>query len=308
MVTINVQDVALECVKLASTDGVNYAPMVDVVAGETVFFRVTVTNTGEGRFFRVTLTDVIPASVFENYVTLDPGLCSFAGNTLTCVFGPLLSGATQELNFTADVRSDAAGTVDNVVSLVGEAGTMQNPGITAETTCAATIRVLTPSITCQKEISKDGINFYPSLDVVQGEHVYFLVTVINDGDIELTNVTLEDTLPVGYLNVATGEAGCGVVGSTVSCDLGTIAPTDQKAVLYEADVSVTAMGDLVNTAHITADTGGDPITTSCSATARTGPLEIPTLTEFGFICMTLLLGAFLILHQRRRRSCRSEPS
>jgi len=300
-VPIVVLEPAVECVKLASTDGVAYAPDIDAVPGQTVFFRITVTNTGEARLFRITLTDVIPTAFFENFVVLDPGVCSLEGNVLTCVFGPLApAGGSIDIHFAADVRSDAAGETENVASILAESGAVANPGVTVGTSCPAIVRVVQPSVTCAKQVSRDGVNFFVFLFVMPGEHLYFRVTVSNDGAAGLTNVSLQDLLPVGYVNVSTIEPTCAAAGQAVTCDLGALAPGEQRVIFYEADVAPDASGELVNTAVITAQTGGDPLQTSCSARASATVLEIPTLTEFGLVCLVLLLGASLILHRRRR--------
>jgi len=303
--SVDVLEVDLVCVKEVSTDGASFGPAVQAVPGQDVFFRVTLTNSGEGSFFQVTLTDLIDPAFFENPVTLDPGICSLNGNTLECTFGPLDSGDSEVIDFQATVRSGASGTVQNTASVEGTSGTTPNPGIAVQTQCTADIEVLVPGIECVKEISKDGVNFFPQIDVLPGDHVFFRVTASNTGDVDLLNVMVEDPVPGAYVNVSTADPNCAVVAGELSCDLGTLAPAAQAIVLYEADVSPAAAGPIINTATVSADTGdpanpGNPVQSSCSATAEAGPLEIPTLTEIGFLVMALLLGATLILHQRCR--------
>ena len=295
----------IECQKLVSADGVNFFPAIQMVPGQTVYFRIVVTNTGEGRYYGVTVTDVLNPQFFESPVTLDPGICAFNGLTLECGFGPLKAGETQELNFQAMVKSTASGSVTNLVDIVGLSGTVPNPGLTVASQCTAQVQMATPGIDCDKQISKDGVNFSSSINVQPGDHVFFRVTVTNTGTTDLRNVTVEDPIPAGYVNVTTSTAGCAFAGGTLSCTLGDFAPAQQVVVQYEADVAGNAAGPLINTATIAAETGtdanpGDPVGTSCSATADAGPLEIPTLSEIGMLILALLLGATLILHQNRR--------
>jgi uncharacterized repeat protein (TIGR01451 family) len=305
-VPFDVLNVDFTCTKQVSLNGTTYADTVEAVPGQKVWFRVKVDNIGDVQV-RITLSDLLP-SVFEGLATAEP-VCNTAGNAIECEFD-LAAGASRTVVYTADVRTDAtAGTYVNRVDLTGDpGGPPTNPGtpITKEDECQAAVVVLEPEIICDKGVSTNGISYSPQLQTLPEDHIFFRVRIENTGQADLRNVHLSDVLPADcYENVVVVTPNCTLTGNAIECDLGDLpVGAEPIEVYYEADLKEVPAEFCPNTAIITADTGtstnpGEPVDTECSALVLTIFLEIPTLTEIGFLVLVLLLGATILLYRRR---------
>ncbi|MGQ0701048.1 MAG: LamG-like jellyroll fold domain-containing protein [Panacagrimonas sp.] len=85
--------------------------------GTTITWTITVSNAGPGDSTGYTVVDEVPESI-TNVQTSTPG-CSVAGNTVTCLGGPLADGEMDTITITGKTPTDAAQTVGNSVSLTG---------------------------------------------------------------------------------------------------------------------------------------------------------------------------------------------
>ncbi len=145
----NVRTCGLVCLKEVSLDGVNYSGSVTAMDTDTVFYRLTVTNTavppGGCTFDQVDLVDVIPSEL--TFLGLDvgpvlPDTCSHdvPSNTITCAFLNLGPGESRVIEYSATV--DASGnnvTATNTAIVTGTSGTPANPGTTYQDTCEADV-------------------------------------------------------------------------------------------------------------------------------------------------------------------------
>lgn len=292
------------CDKDVSYDGVAWTDNLDVITGMEVFFRVQVTNTGDAPLFMVTVEDTLPAG-FGSIQIVSGASCGVAGQMVSCSnVGPLDPAQTATVIYKAVVTA-ASGTLTNTAMCVGTSGTAGNPGEEIETQCDASVDLLEPCVVCVKEVSLDGVTYGGDTNADPGDHVWFRVTVTNCGTAPLENVTLVDDLPAGLINASTADANCGVAGNTITCNLASLAAGASQEFFFEADIAPNAAGTLVNTMVITATptvngNAGSDVTTDCSVTLDVGPLEIPTLSEWGMILLCSLLALSLILHHRFR--------
>jgi uncharacterized repeat protein (TIGR01451 family) len=146
--TVNPRPCGLECVKLSSANGVTYSPSIDAEPGDTIFFRITVTNTapaGGCTFASVTLTDALPASVaFKQFESIPAGdACNFNAGTKTvsCTIADLSPGESHAIVFSVIIANNASGTITNTAQVSGTSGTPGNPGRTYTHNCSTTVRV-----------------------------------------------------------------------------------------------------------------------------------------------------------------------
>ena len=142
-----------------------------------------------------------------------------------------------------------------------------------------------------KTVSKDGINFGESVNLVPGETATFRLTIANTGDVALTNATIRDTLPSG-LTLVPGSVGLSANESTTidplsdnilgaGYNLGTIGTGNTIYITYQA----TAGSDfdckgteLFNNAVLTYDSdkaSGDSKEDSASVTVKRADCEEP---------------------------------
>ncbi len=269
--TLPLQGVNVTCDKNASLDGITYSDSIFALPGDTVFFEVIVTNTGQANFFQVLLNDLLPDG-YVNPSTSD-SQCSFVGNQLSCNLGQLPIGSSTRVTYQADVSQTAVPPLVNTAMIVATPGLESNPGNSAETSCSATVDLLDPDISCLKEVSLSFLGpFGPSTNAVTGQKVFFRVTVSNDSDSALTfdSVRLTDVLPPGFSDVELLFGSCDVTGNVITCDdLGALPQGGQVVVVYSAIVSATnpPTDTLTNIAVVEAVIGGTTVDTdTCTAT------------------------------------------
>ena len=273
----------IECTKEISGDGISYFPSLEVVTGQTVFFRVTITNTGDGRMRQVTLNDLLPDGYANILVTQGGADCTIVGQEIQCErLGPFDSGQMITYEYQAEViaTNPPTETLVNTAQITGQAGTAANPSDPELTECSAIANLISPSVICTKQVSIDGVQFFDQIDAAPGQIVLFRVEVTNDssGPVTFDPVTIVDALPAGYTNLKLETGNCSIVGNTISCDLGVLEQGESAEVLYRAKVAATT-GTLVNTAEITASHTGGDVETDCSASVNVVAPEIICIKE-----------------------------
>ncbi len=207
-------DPSIELVKTGALDG-------DAVAGDTVTYSFTVTNTGN-----VTLTDVaVSDPLTGGDVTLD---------VTTLAPGDVATGTATYTLTQADVD---AGSVVNVASTVGTPPTGDPVTDTDPETLPLTP---SPAIELVKTGALDG-------DAAAGETVTYTFTVTNAGNVTLEDVAVTDPLTGGAVTLDVTTLAPGDVAT------GTATYT-----LTQGDVDA---GSVLNTASVTGTPPtGDPVT------------------------------------------------
>lgn len=115
--------------------------------------------------------------------------------------------------------------------------------------------------------------------VTLGDDLTYTTTITNHGPDEATGVTVSNTLPEGvaFVSATASQGGCTEEGSTVTCDLGTLANGTTAAVTLV--VTPMAEGTITNLASVTGNES-DPNTANNAATQNTtvNPAVGPDLT------------------------------
>ena len=142
-----------------------------------------------------------------------------------------------------------------------------------------------------KLVSKDGTNFKESAVIAPGEEVTFQLTIVNTGDVALTNATVKDILPDG-LTLVPGSVGLRANDSTTvdtisddiistGLNLGTIGTGNTVYITYRAvagaDFDCTGT-ELTNNATLTYDSeksSGDSKSDSTTVTVKKSDCEEP---------------------------------
>jgi len=172
---------SIDIEKLVSKDNVNFfdadnvTSALDVNAGDSVYFKYIVTNTGNETLTNITLSD---------------NAHNVSGITKTDPLAPLAS-----FNGTIGPITAASGLQTDVATATGDWD-----GFTLQDTDPANYFGSGPLIDIEKLVSKDNVNFFDAddaasaLNVKTGDSIYFKYIVTNTGNVELTNITLSDNV------------------------------------------------------------------------------------------------------------------
>ena len=214
-----------------------------VVAGDPLTYELTVTNLGPGPATLVELTDTLPAGVTYQSATPSGGSCSQAGGVVTCDFGTIANGASD--NVTIVVTAPAtAGVITNTASVT----TGRIDPNSANDSASADTTVTIPGEADLALTQSDSPD-----PVLVNQTLSYSLLVDNLGPDEATAVVMTDTLPatVTFQSVITSQGSCSEAGGTVTCNLGTIASGNDATI----DILVTApssAGSITNNASVAA--------------------------------------------------------
>jgi uncharacterized repeat protein (TIGR01451 family) len=172
-----------------------------VVVGQNLSYTIIINSLGPGPANNVVLTDVLPATV--TFVSASVP-CTLVGNILTCSLGSLPAGTTQTVTIT--VLPTAPGMITNVATAQGSG---QNMAQDVETTQVLALTTLT--------LTKTDT---PDPAFVGGTLTYTLA-VTNTGTSPAVDVVLSDLLPA-QVDFLSASVPCTLLGSALSCNLGTI--------------------------------------------------------------------------------------
>jgi uncharacterized repeat protein (TIGR01451 family)/fimbrial isopeptide formation D2 family protein len=240
------------------------ASATSAVAGQTVTYTVTVTNTGKAAYtasnpasFTDSLTGVLDDATYNN-----DGSVGVSYSTPTISWsGALGVGATQTVTYSVTVNTPDAGDhlLKNTVIPTGPGGVCATSGSCATVTPVA-------SYTVSKTAS--------ATSAVPGDTVVYTVTVTNTGAVPYavaSPATFTDSL-AGVLDDATynGDAnnGAAYAAGTISWS-GAVAVGATRTITYSVTINTPDAGDHVLTNAVTPTTSGGSCTTPASCTTTT---------------------------------------
>jgi uncharacterized repeat protein (TIGR01451 family) len=231
-----------------------------------VTYTLTVTNNGPDAATGVVLIDTLPPEVSFDSAG-GPGCTENPVNTATCTVGNLASGASTTR--TLLVSTISAGLATNTASVAGsESDPVPGNNSTTEET---TITANWADLTVTKTDSPDPVSV--------GGTLTYTVTVVNNGPLAATAVTLTDTLPGTVTYVSNSQpAYCSESGGTVTCNIGPMSSGGN----FSVDIVVTAPGtpgNINNAASVTgAETDPNPsdnlVFQSTTVTAPSADLSV----------------------------------
>jgi uncharacterized repeat protein (TIGR01451 family) len=226
-----------------------------VLEGELLTYSLTAHNSGPQDATGVSLTDTLPAGVTFDSATPTQGTCSESSGTVTCALGTIANGADAGVEI--KVRPTGPGTLTNQAAVTSD---LADPDA-ADTSASenTTVRAVA-DLALTKGDSPDP--------VLAGELLTYLLTAQNAGPSSATGVELIDTLPAGvtFDSATPTQGSCTEAAGTVTCALGTIAPSQQASVVIE--IRAPSPGTITNQASVTSD-AHDPVSSNDSASAET---------------------------------------
>ena len=216
-----------------------------VTAGNSLIYKVGVSNLGPDMATDVTLTDTLPTEVTLLSTTASQGSCSESGGTITCSIGDLVVESEAKVAIT--VTPTATGEISNSAEV---SGTETDPdGSNNITTTATTVNAPAPSLEADLDIVKTNL----PAPATAGNSLIYKVTVTNTGPDNATDVTLTDALSpdVTLLSATSSQGNCIEFGGTVICNLDDIASGN------DAEVAITVLPASPGTISDTAVAAGN---------------------------------------------------
>jgi uncharacterized repeat protein (TIGR01451 family) len=226
-----------------------------VSPGQTLTYRIGVTNAGPSVAQSVTATDTLPTPL---HFVSSPHGCTAAAQVVTCAQPLLAPGATATFDLLVQLDAAYAGNGSDIANIATATSTTPDPTGNNNTTPPAP----PPAIllgSADLTVDKRG----PVGPVPGGGEMTYTLVVTNQGPNAAPQVEVQDPTPAGLTFVAsTGDCT-----TPFPCALGTILPGMSKTITvrYAVAAGVTAIS---NTATVSSS-APDPKTSNNSATVLT---------------------------------------
>ncbi|MFS6529621.1 DUF11 domain-containing protein [Microbacterium aurugineum] len=252
----NVSSVSFQPDVIADMAVEKTASAAQVSAGDVIDFTLAVSNLGSSDAVNVVLADTLPEGFSVTGVDGPSGAdCTSTGTSILCDWASFPVGGPANVVVHAVVAADAPiGTVTNTAAVAAPADDRD----TTNNASSVDVEVVqSADLSIQKTAPATG---------EPGSAFTYTLTVTNDGPSVARGASVTDTLPAGFLDATVDDPGCSIVGGTVGCELGDIAPGGSVVVEVTGTWSTTATGVVSNTATTTSATP-DPNTDNNTSTA-----------------------------------------
>ena len=253
VVTLPTTDLSLT--KSIQTSAGEPIPSGEVQTGDTIVYRLEVSNAGPDDATGVIVTDTLPADVTFIGATIDGGPTgegiSFDAQTgeLIAEVGTVADGVTAVILVTVSVNPDADGLVTNAAQVTNVPGT--DPDLENNTSSVETSVVRAVDLAITKALGAGSTEAF-------GGVVTYEITVSNDGPGDARGFTVTDVLPAGmtYLADSFENQGSGVSiavsGQTLTFDGVPLASGDSVSFSFDALIDQEAPASLANSATVVA--------------------------------------------------------
>ncbi len=256
-------------VDLSITKTASPAP---VIVGQTLTYTIVVSNNGTATATGVVVTDALPAGVTPVSEEITPaGTCSRNDMTVTCSIDTLAPGASSTI--TIHVVPTQTGSIFNTATVAGN----EPENNTANNTSGRVESNVMPVPTMNADLS-----IIKTADVaaaILGQTITYNITVTNgSSSVAANEVIVTDVLQDNavLVNVTSSQGVCVRNMSTISCNLGTLAPNATANISLQ--VQPTMPGRLTNTATVRSNTTDD-IQSNNASVAVTEVSLIPNCTD-----------------------------
>ncbi|HEX7155452.1 MAG TPA: hypothetical protein VF618_28560 [Thermoanaerobaculia bacterium] len=220
-------------------------------AGTNVTYTVTVTNLGPDAASSVIVTDPTPANL--TFVS-NTGDCTTA---FPCTIASLAPSQSKTITatYTVNAATPAATVITNSASVTSS--TVDPDGSNDSASTSLTVTVPNANLA----IAKSG-----PATIGAGQHLFYTLTVTNNGPDAATGVLVHDATPAGVTFVLNS----GDCTSAFPCSLGTLTSGQSKTITakFSVPAGTTAGTVITNNASVTSSTA-DPASADNSASATT---------------------------------------
>lgn len=217
-----------------------------VVAGETLTYTLTYTNSGPSTAQDVYITDTLPSGLnFDSMVSIKPPLFgpTQTAQTLTWYTPTVAAGVTGTIVFRVAVDAAVSGTTtNNVVITSSIIDSYPGNNQAAEPTQVET----------QADV-KVGKSGNPDT-VIAGTTLTYTLVVSNAGPSDAQNVVVTDVLPSGVTYVGDTNSCLQSTAGALTCSLGTVTATNSSSFIVTVTVGSDISGTITNTVTMTSTT------------------------------------------------------
>lgn len=269
-----------------------------VANGSNITYTIVVNNAGPSPAPNVTLADSIPANT--TFVSLNQSGPAFscttpsAGGTgsVSCSNANFPAGSPTTFTLVVKVNpSTPPGTVITNTANVASAGTDTNG--TNNSASATTTTTASPTDVGILKTAAPGLR-------ATGQPITYNIAVTNNGPAFAFGVTVTDILTgVTFVSATPSQGSCSGT-TTVTCNLGTLAPSAGATIVLNATLGPTP-GPVSNTATV-AITNTDTNPANDSSTVTVTVIDaalIPTLSPAALAMLGLAMAALALLALRR---------
>ncbi len=195
----------LNAVKTVKVHGSNqpFSHSNTASTGDTLDYKITVSNTGNANAANQTITDVLSAELVANSAAFDISTCAPActydagTRTITWTGVNINSGATVDLTFSVTLNATFPAGTTHLTNVVVEANsqncptaTSTNPDCKTDTTVDAA-----PVLGFQKQVSTTVDGPWSNSNTANpGDTLFYKITISNTGDANALNQTVTDVL------------------------------------------------------------------------------------------------------------------
>lgn len=221
------------------------ASPVQVNAGSTLSYQITVSNNGPDTATNVVVTDTLPAGV--TYLANTDSCVQGPPGTLTCNLGTLANGDTSTFTIQVLVAANLVGTITNTATVTG---TQLDPDTSNNTASVSTIVIQSADLHLTKQCKPDG-------PIELGGTATCTMLVDNLGPSSAQNVVVIDTIlsnkPFTVISTTVSPSGsCTIAAGVVICTLGTVPAGGRFTITVEFTANVEA--DVNDTATVFSST------------------------------------------------------
>jgi uncharacterized repeat protein (TIGR01451 family) len=242
---------------------VSKSGLAAVTAGEMLTYTLTVANDGPATAANVILTDTLPTQT--TFVSIDNANCGLNAGLVVCSWDELAVNEEIELSLVVAVAATARNPLVNQVQVRSATPDLHPANNQDQTT--TTVNAVA-ALSLSKTVA-------PTTVTGQAPFIYTL-TLANDGPSAALATVLTDEWPAS-LELVSGPAQCTLVGSVLTCNLGTVQP-DQELVL-SLTAQATAVDPVSDTVYsnlaVANSDAGQSNQASASVTVRPYRLFLP---------------------------------
>jgi uncharacterized repeat protein (TIGR01451 family) len=228
------------------------ADKTSVTAGQDfLLYTITVTNDGPSDADHVIITDNLPGGVTFNAPTSTPecSLDSQNNNVICQLTNPIPPGESHIVTMNVTVNSGTIGTLTNTATVTSDS---TDPHQENNQASADPVNVIS---TTDLSLSKTG-----PATTVAGRTITYNLSVTNHGPSDAINVKVQDELPAGLSFIpysasnSLSDPNCQFDLGLVMCDFGNVQTGTTQTKTIQAQIALTVVGTIHNTAEVFTDT------------------------------------------------------